>query len=121
MEESKEAGEILGESSESKIPTYNDITNDPEMEGLTLYEKKALLVNRELDSHGMGKYQWYRIPDYTFLPLLMECRYIFFLCGMGYFIDLLYAQAFGLVAPAMQQELGFSSAFPRTCLQPAGY
>ena len=69
--------------------------DDPQMEGLTLYEKKALLVNRELDSHGMGKYQWY----------------IFFLCGFGYFIDLLYAQAFGLVEPAIQQEFGFSSMF----------
>ena len=29
---------------------YDAIVNDPEMEGLTLYEKKALLVNRELDS-----------------------------------------------------------------------
>ena len=66
---------------------------DSEMEGLTLYEKKALLVNRELDSHGMGKYQWY----------------IFFLCGFGYLVDLLYAQAFGLVEPAMQQEFGFGS------------
>lgn len=64
------------------------------MEGLTLYEKKALLVNRELDSHGMGKYQWY----------------IFFLCGFGYLVDLLYAQAFGLVEPAMQQEFGFGSS-----------
>lgn len=27
------------------------------MVDLTLYEKKALLVNRELNSHGMGKYQ----------------------------------------------------------------
>ncbi|KAK4694400.1 hypothetical protein P7C71_g3168, partial [Lecanoromycetidae sp. Uapishka_2] len=62
------------------------------MEGLTLYERKALLVNRELDSHGMGKYQWY----------------IFFLCGFGYLIDLLYAQAFGLIEPAIQQEFGFA-------------
>lgn len=30
------------------------------------------------------------------------------MCGFGYLIDLLYAQAFALVAPAMQQELGFS-------------
>ncbi|KAL6718102.1 hypothetical protein ACLMJK_004188 [Lecanora helva] len=64
---------------------------DPEMEGLTLYEKKALLVNRELDSYGMGKYQWY----------------IFFLCGFGYLIDLLFAQVFGLIEPALQQEFGF--------------
>ena len=78
-------------------PNYhNGYLNDPEMEGLTLYEKKALLVNRELDSHGMGKYQW--------------C--IFFLCGFGYLVDLLYAQAFGLVVPAMKQEFGFSSLNP---------
>ena len=31
------------------------VLDDPEMEGLTLYEKKALLVNRELDGHGMGE------------------------------------------------------------------
>lgn len=74
---------------------------DPEMEGLTLYEKKALLVNRELDSHGMGRYQWY----------------IFFLCGFGYLVDLLYAQAFGLVEPAMQQEFGFGGSKPSSCLE----
>ena len=33
-------------------------SDDPELEGLTLYEKKALLVNRELDRQGMGRYQW---------------------------------------------------------------
>ena len=32
-----------------------DVLDVPEMEGLTLYEKKALLVNRELDGHGMGE------------------------------------------------------------------
>ncbi|CAF9935599.1 hypothetical protein IMSHALPRED_010283 [Imshaugia aleurites] len=80
------------EDSPEERPNYQDgNSRDPEMEGLTLYEKKALLVNRELDSHGMGKYQWY----------------IFFLCGFGYLVDLLYAQAFGLVEPAMQQEFGF--------------
>ncbi|KAI4113905.1 MAG: hypothetical protein LQ345_005211 [Seirophora villosa] len=92
MDDKKEAG-VLGEASVGKPTAFDAIVNDPEMAGLTLYEKKALLVNRELDSHGMGKYQWY----------------IFFLCGMGYMIDLLYAQAFGLIAPALQQELGFST------------
>lgn len=71
---------------------HHGLGTDPEMEGLTLYEKKALLVNRELNAHGMGKYQWY----------------IWFLCGFGYFLDLLWAQAFGLVAPPLQQELGFA-------------
>ncbi|KAK3933690.1 major facilitator superfamily domain-containing protein [Diplogelasinospora grovesii] len=64
---------------------------DPDFQGLTLYEKKSLLVDRELDQQGMGKYQW--------------C--IFFLCGFGYFLDLLWAQAFGLVVSPMQQEFGF--------------
>lgn len=49
---------------------YLAILDDPGFRGLTLYEKKALLVNRELDAHGMGKYQWW----------------IFFLCGFGYFL-----------------------------------
>ncbi|PNS19895.1 hypothetical protein CAC42_7862 [Sphaceloma murrayae] len=62
-----------------------------EFEGLTLYEKKCVLVNREIDNNGMGKYQWY----------------IWTLCGFGYLIDLLWAQAFGLVLSPLQQELGF--------------
>ena len=73
---------------------HHALHEDPDMEGLNLYEKKALLINRELDSYGMGRYQWY----------------IFFLCGFGYLIDLLYAQAFGLVEPALQQEFGFGKA-----------
>ena len=89
------------EDSPADPPNYhNGHPRDPEMEGLTLYEKKALLVNRELDSHGMGKYQWY----------------IFFLCGFGYLVDLLYAQAFGLVEPAMMQEFGFGSSTSRPSL-----
>lgn len=86
--------DIKDDSSDSHAIDQNGFQQDPEMEGLSLYEKKALLVNRELDSHGMGKYQWY----------------IFFLCGFGYLIDLLYAQAFGLVEPPLQQEFGFGPA-----------
>jgi hypothetical protein len=48
-------------------------------ENLTLYEKKAFLANRELDS-----------------------------MGMDYMLDLLWAQAFELVATPLKQELGFS-------------
>ncbi|KAK5708748.1 hypothetical protein LTR17_020402 [Elasticomyces elasticus] len=62
-----------------------------EMEGLTLYEKKCVLINREIDNNGMGKYQWY----------------IWCLCGFGYLLDLLWAQAFGLVLSPLEQELGF--------------
>lgn len=70
---------------------YDNLDTDPELQGLTLYEKKAVLVNRELDRQGMGRYQWM----------------IFFLCGFGYFLDLLWAQAFGLVVSPMQVEFGF--------------
>lgn len=56
MADEKNLGlDMKGESFE-RTGAY-DAALDPEMEGLTLYEKKALLVNRELDSHGMGKYQ----------------------------------------------------------------
>ena len=86
---------IARDSPEEIRPKSQDgLNDDPEKDRFTLYEKKALLVNRELDSHGMGKYQWY----------------IFFLCGFGYLIDLLYAQAFSLVEPAIQQEFGFGGA-----------
>lgn len=88
---------------------YNDSTyasHDPEpptitppnaavdlrgLDGLTLYEKKCVLINREIDAQGMGRYQWY----------------IWGLCGFGYLLDLLWAQAFGLVLSPLQQELGF--------------
>lgn len=76
------------------IMSGDEVTSDPDFDGLTLYEKKALLVNRELDSQGMGRYQWM----------------VFFLCGFGYLLDLLWAQAFGLVVTPMQNEFGFSDA-----------
>lgn len=63
------------------------------LEGLTLYEKKCVIINHEIDSHGMGRYQW--------------C--IWFLCGFGYLLDLLWAQAFGLVLSPIQQEFGFDN------------
>lgn len=58
---------------------------------LTPVEKKCLLIEQEMDACGMGKYQWQ----------------IWFLCGFGYLIDLLWAQAFGLVLGPLGQELGF--------------
>lgn len=69
------------------------LPNPPDLEAVSLYEKKCILINREIDSHGMGRYQWY----------------IWFLCGFGYLLDLLWAQAFGLVLSPIQQEFGFSS------------
>ena len=61
----------------------------------TLYERKCAIVNKEIDAMGMGKYQWS----------------IWWLCGFGYLLDLLWAQAFGLVVSPLKQELGFGSAF----------
>ena len=80
------------EPPKSDIQDAYRLSQDPQLEGLTLYEKKAVIINRELDAMGMGRYQWM----------------IFFLCGFGYMLDLLWAQAFGLVATPLQQELGFS-------------
>lgn len=62
-----------------------------DLRGLSLYQRKCTLINREIDAYGMGRYQW--------------C--VWALCGCGYFIDLLWAQAFGLVLSPLQQELGF--------------
>lgn len=63
------------------------------LERLSLNERKCALVDRELDAQGMGRYQWY----------------VWCLCGFGYLLDLLWAQAFGLVLGPLQQELGFTN------------
>lgn len=74
------------------LQDVESLDQDPDMDGLSSYERKARVVNREFDSMGMGKYQWM----------------IFGLCGFGYMLDLLWAQAFGLIVAPLQQELGFS-------------
>lgn len=61
---------------------------------LTTFEKKAALVNAEMDKFGLGKYQ--------------IC--IWFLCGFGYFLDLAWAQGVGLVASAIYQEMDVAPA-----------
>ncbi|EKM56231.1 uncharacterized protein PHACADRAFT_196290 [Phanerochaete carnosa HHB-10118-sp] len=60
-----------------------------DLKGKTAIEAKTALINRALEQTGMGRYQW--------------C--IFFLCGFGYALDLMWAQAFSLVTPRIQQEL----------------
>lgn len=57
---------------------------------LTIVENKLRLVERSLDSMGMGRYQW--------------C--IWLLCGFGFFADLAWAQLLGLIAAPIQLELG---------------
>lgn len=81
-------------SSISSPPAYPAIDNpvDPwEMEGKTLLQRKYVLINHEMDRNGMGRYQ----------------IYIWFLCGFGFLIDLMWAQAFGLVLQPLEQEMGF--------------
>lgn len=72
--------------------SLGDMSPD-EFSNLTLYEKKCVLINAEIDRNGMGRYQWY----------------IWCLCGFGYLLDLLWAQAFGLVLSPLEQELGFAA------------
>jgi MFS family permease len=70
-----------------ELPGYDSDDN-----AYTPLEKKFRLVDHEIDRHGMGKYQWF----------------VWTLCGLGYLLDLLWAQAFGLVLGPLQQEFGFS-------------
>ena len=84
-----------------EIPIYNDVeridhtdlTFASILKGtaatpLNTFEKKAALINVEIDKFGMGKYQ--------------IC--IWFLCGFGYFLDLMWSQGVGLAATAIYQE-----------------
>lgn len=64
--------------------TFDDVF-DPTK---TLHENKSMMISAELDRMGMGKYQ--------------VC--IWFLCGCGYFIDLLWAQALGLIVTQVAYE-----------------
>jgi len=80
-----------GEKRDTSSPV-SALDNADDMEGMTVYEKKCVLINREIDNNGMGRYQWY----------------IWCLCGFGYLLDLLWAQAFGLVLGPLEQELGFA-------------
>lgn len=59
----------------------------------TAKENKSTLMSYELDRMGMGRYQ----------------LYVFFLCGLGYFIDLLWAQALGLIATPLKYEPDFGT------------
>lgn len=74
--------------------TFSSVLNGTATERLTIFEKKAALINAELDKLGMGRYQW--------------C--IWFLCGFGYFLDLAWAQGVGLGASAIFQEFGVPAA-----------
>ncbi|KAJ1026256.1 hypothetical protein NDA16_002343 [Ustilago loliicola] len=67
----------------------NDVSFDDIFDpNKTLQENKSMMISAELDRMGMGKYQ--------------IC--IWFLCGCGYFIDLLWAQALGLIVTQVAYE-----------------
>lgn len=86
-----------------QVPIYNDveaassedlsigaILRGTATKPMTTFEKKAALINVELDKFGLGKYQ--------------IC--IWFLCGFGYFLDLAWSQGVGLASTAIYQEMG---------------
>lgn len=85
----KEVNELDNKSDSGKSRSSKDGLEDD----TTLYDKKCLLVDKQIDAFGMGRYQWM----------------IWSLCGLGYLIDLMWAQAFGLVLSPLQQELGFGN------------
>ena len=49
----------------------------------SLFERKAALINHEFNLMGLGRYQ----------------KAVWLLCGFGYLLDLMWAQAFGLSEP----------------------
>jgi hypothetical protein len=90
------------EKSGVEIPIYNDVERIDHTDlsfaailrgtaanPLTTFEKKAALINVEIDKFGMGKYQ--------------IC--VWFLCGFGYFLDLMWSQGVGLISTAIYQEV----------------
>lgn len=85
----KEVNELDNKSDSEESRSSKDELGDD----ATLYDKKCLLVDKQIDAFGMGRYQWM----------------IWSLCGLGYLIDLMWAQAFGLVLSPLQQELGFGN------------
>ena len=74
-----------GESTHGATDVTFDILFDPNK---TLQENKSMMISAELDRMGMGRYQM--------------C--IWLLCGCGYFIDLLWAQALGLIVTQIAYE-----------------
>lgn len=103
---------------EDDIPRSPSTSMHGDMEGLSLYERKCILINHEIDSNGMGRYQWYIVSHnimYMHMsknsPTLANRQLQWGLCGFGYLLDLLWAQAFGLVLQPLMQEMGFPGDF----------
>lgn len=101
---SSDNGKIVDTQTHPKveIPIYNDVERVDQTDlslaailkgtaanPLNVFEKKAALINVEIDKFGMGRYQ--------------IC--IWFLCGFGYFLDLAWAQGVGLIVTSVYQEV----------------
>ncbi|KAG9206449.1 hypothetical protein G6514_003280 [Epicoccum nigrum] len=78
------------EAVSSEDLSFNAILRGTAAKPMNTFEKKAALINVEIDKFGLGKYQ--------------IC--IWFLCGFGYFLDLAWSQGVGLVSTAIYQEMG---------------
>ncbi|EMD69671.1 hypothetical protein GGP41_001189 [Bipolaris sorokiniana] len=106
---SSEDEEIVATKShpQVEIPIYNDVERVDQTDlsfaailkgtaanPLNVFEKKAALINVEIDKFGMGRYQ--------------IC--IWFLCGFGYFLDLAWAQGVGLIVTSIYQEMDVPAA-----------
>ena len=70
-----------------------DVTKIPVTEQIPAPYQEIL---RDPEFEGLTLYEWW----------------IFFLCGFGYLIDLMWAEAFGLIGTSLENELGFPSSFP---------
>lgn len=72
--DSKAAG--LESQPEDAAERSQSVTEIMGMSGMTLFEKKCMLINREIDDMGMGRYQWclwalcgsYHPSSFTFDP-----------------------------------------------------
>ena len=98
---------VMKTHSKVEVPIYSDVERVQETDislgailkgtaanPMTTFEKKAALINAELDKFGLGRYQ--------------IC--IWFLCGFGYFLDLAWSQGVGLIATAVYQEMNVPDA-----------
>ena len=84
---------VVPEAGQAVDISFSSIIKGTASKPMTVFERKAALVNAEMDKFGMGRYQW--------------C--IWFLCGFGYFLDLAWAQGVGVLASAVYQEMGVAS------------
>lgn len=53
-------GESVGTASDGNERTQS-LTDIFALEGESLYNKKVMIINREIDLFGMGKYQWWSV------------------------------------------------------------